>query len=228
MNWTEKVTHDRSVILFLPYQFPSLAMNGAASASNTDQSLLHHPTNDDAGPADLSGAGSTDTSHNDLQHSHNSSSPDQDPSATNATNIFPDEPSSQSSQPSSAEDAAAAESGDVTQASQVISEEHEKGDGADPDNVQAEHMLIKEEGEVLLEHVNGHIELLDNPADQGVGSSQAGYVADEGQEWITDADHELKRVKVRRHFHLFILRFCAWTLSISLLFCNDSYSGHAV
>ncbi|PPQ70709.1 hypothetical protein CVT26_014633 [Gymnopilus dilepis] len=171
-------------------------MNGAASASNTDQSLLHHPTNDDAGPADLSGAGSTDTSHNDLQHSHNSSAPDQDPSATNATNIFPDEPSSQSSQPSSAEDAAAAESGDVTQASQVISEEHEKGDGADPDNVQAEHMLIKEEGEVLLEHVNGHIELLDNPADQGVGSSQAGYVADEGQEWITDADHELKRVKV--------------------------------
>ena len=58
--------------------------------------------------------------------------------------------------------------------------------------------VIKEEGEVLLDQVNGQIELLDQPPEAMTGSNESGLqMAEDGQEWLPEGDHELKRVKVR-------------------------------
>ncbi len=57
---------------------------------------------------------------------------------------------------------------------------------------------IKEEGEVLLDPVNGQIELLDQSQDAMAGPSEsATQMAEDGQDWLSEGDHELKRVKVR-------------------------------
>jgi hypothetical protein len=57
---------------------------------------------------------------------------------------------------------------------------------------------IKEEGEVLLDPVNGQIELLDQSQEVMAGPSEsATQMAEDGQDWLSEGDHELKRVKVR-------------------------------
>jgi len=62
---------------------------------------------------------------------------------------------------------------------------------------QIEPVVIKEEGEVLLGTVNGQIELLEHTPEASVGSGDADVMVNEdAQDWIPDADHELKRVKV--------------------------------
>lgn len=57
---------------------------------------------------------------------------------------------------------------------------------------------VKEEGEATLEPVNGQIELLEHTPDT---------VVDEGQDWLPDGDHEMKRVKVSTLACFFIAVF---------------------
>ncbi|KAF8638593.1 hypothetical protein AX17_002134 [Amanita inopinata Kibby_2008] len=65
-----------------------------------------------------------------------------------------------------------------------------------PQEVQ-EQPEIKEEGEVLLEQVNGQIELLEHSPDAMASSSEsAAQLGEDGRDWLPEADHELKRVKV--------------------------------
>lgn len=83
---------------------------------------------------------------------------------------------------------------------------------------------IKEEGEVLLDTVNGQIELLDHSQEVMAGPSEPGtQMAEDGQDWLSEGDHELKRVKVRlaecrpcegSHLH----RTCSSPLSTSSTF----------
>lgn len=59
------------------------------------------------------------------------------------------------------------------------------------------HIDIKEEGEVLLDQVNGQIELLESQ-EPLAGTSESGtHMPEDGQDWLQEGDHELKRVKVR-------------------------------
>lgn len=57
--------------------------------------------------------------------------------------------------------------------------------------------IVKEEGEVPLEHVNGQIELVEHTPETAAGPGDSGgTVGDDGHDWLPDGDHELKRVKV--------------------------------
>ncbi|KAK2465946.1 hypothetical protein APHAL10511_001587 [Amanita phalloides] len=58
------------------------------------------------------------------------------------------------------------------------------------------HTTIKEEGEVLLDPVNGQIELLDQSVPVAGPSESAPHMPEDGQDWFPENDHELKRVKV--------------------------------
>lgn len=56
---------------------------------------------------------------------------------------------------------------------------------------------IKEEGEVSLDHVNGHMDMLEHAHGGYMGDGDGGGLMDDGgNDWNGDADHELKRVKV--------------------------------
>lgn len=59
-------------------------------------------------------------------------------------------------------------------------------------------LVVKEEGEVTLEHANDQIELLEHASDTIVGVGEAGVVTEDGHEWLAEGDHELKRVKVSK------------------------------
>ena len=65
-----------------------------------------------------------------------------------------------------------------------------------------EPVVIKEEGELIHGTVNGQIELLEHTPEPSVGSGDAEVMVNDSdaQDWIPDADHELKRVKVCQPF----------------------------
>lgn len=76
----------------------------------------------------------------------------------------------------------------------------------------------KDEGEALLEHTNGQIELLEGSPDV-IGSGDSNFIVEEGQDWAPDPDHELKRVKV------------SWPLSILSKFStswSNAVAHHAL
>jgi len=72
------------------------------------------------------------------------------------------------------------------------------GDIGQPDSAVGlvDQISVKDDGEVLPEHINGQIELLEDPSRGGVPSGESSLIVEESQEWIPDPDHELKRVKV--------------------------------
>ncbi|PPQ68299.1 hypothetical protein CVT25_001387 [Psilocybe cyanescens] len=170
-------------------------MNGLASASPEPQSLLQSSQNSPAGAAHTTGAGSTTIfdSQSPLQDSQ--SSIDQDPTSTSVTNIPPDELSDSTPQHPAAENPQA--EGEFVQTAEVIGVSQDKGGGTETENVEAETSIIKEEGEVLLRHVNGQIELVEHTPTHDAGLGDGGLImTDEGGEWLPESDHELKRVKV--------------------------------
>jgi protein phosphatase-4 regulatory subunit 3 len=79
-----------------------------------------------------------------------------------------------------------------------LAEERSAGStlNADQPVTLVDNIPTKDEGEVLLQHVNGQIELLEGSPDIGIGSQDSGLIVEENQEWVPDADNELKRVKV--------------------------------
>lgn len=156
-------------------------MNGVASQHSQSQSLLNSSTvSGPAGIADhISGAGSTSTSNQQaLQHS-----PHHDSTSSNDTNLTSD---SSDLEPLTT-------TVGVTEA--LLPKEQPPGDkvgeGQEP-------VVIKEEGELLHGTVNGQIELLEHTSGRSVGSGDAEVMVNDSdaQDWIPDADHELKRVKV--------------------------------
>ena len=162
-------------------------MNGIASQHSQAQSLLN--TSTISGPAGIadhnSGAGSTSISNQQvLQHSphQNSTSPDD-------TNITSDNSPLSNLEPSTT--TAAGKEGALAPKEQLP--ENKEGEVQS----QIQPVVIKEEGEVLLGTVNGQIELLEHSPEANVGSGEAEVMVNEdAQDWIPDADHELKRVKV--------------------------------
>lgn len=75
-------------------------------------------------------------------------------------------------------------------------QEDKDGDAEPEIGPQPAQHRIKEEGEVSLDHVTGQIELLEHANGGYMGPGEgSGIVADDVQEWITDSDHDLKRVK---------------------------------
>jgi hypothetical protein len=153
-------------------------MNGVASQHSQSQSLLN--TSTISGPAGIadhnSGAGSTSISNQQaLQHS-----PHQDSSPPNDTNVPSDNPSSSDPDPL------------MTTAGEPPGDKDQERQGQIVESV-----VIKEEGEVPLRTVNGQIELLEHTPEVSVGSGDAEVMVNEdARDWIPDADHELKRVKV--------------------------------
>ncbi|KAH9482349.1 hypothetical protein JR316_0004447 [Psilocybe cubensis] len=170
-------------------------MNGLASASTDPQSLLHTSTNSLAGAAHPIGAGSTTIldSHSSLQDSH--SSVDQDPAATAVANIAPDDLSHSASLHPATESPQT--EGEFVQTTEVIGVAQDKGGHSETENVEADTSIIKEDGEVLLRHVNGQIDLVEHTPTHDPGLGDGGLImTDEGGDWLPESDHELKRVKV--------------------------------
>jgi protein phosphatase 4 regulatory subunit 3 len=155
-------------------------MNGVASQNSQPQSLLN--TSTISGPAGIpdhiSGAGSTSSNQQALQHSphHDSTSP----------NVTSDSPSPSDLEPLTT-------TAGVTEA--LAPKEQPPGDKNEEEQ---EPVFIKEEAEVLHGTVNGQIELLEHTPEPNVGSGDAEVMVNDSdaQDWIPDADHELKRVKV--------------------------------
>ena len=180
-------------------------MNGVASQHSQSQSLLNASTI--SGPAGIadpnSGAGSTPISNQQaLQHS-----PHQDSSPPNDTNVPSDNPSSSDPDPL------------MTIAGEPPGDKDEEGQS------QIESVVIKEEGEVSLRTVNGQIEFLEHTPEVSVGSGDAEVMVNEdARDWIPDADHELKRVKVCQLISLCIppsdFNICS-LLTINLLRCTN-------
>jgi protein phosphatase-4 regulatory subunit 3 len=156
-------------------------MNGVASQHSQPQSLLNTSTiSGPAGTADhISGAGSTSTSNQQaLQHS-----PHHDSTSPNDTSNNPS--------PSDLEPL-------TTTAGETEALAPKEQPPGDKIGEEQEPVFIKEEGEVLHGTVNGQIELLEHTPEPNVGSSDAEVMVNDSdaQDWIPDADHELKRVKV--------------------------------
>ena len=175
---------------FLCTKRVALVMNGVASQHSQPQSLLNSSTiSGPAGIADhTSGAGSTSTSNQQaLQHS-----PHHDSTSPNDTNLTSDSPSPSGLEPLT-------KTAGVMEA--LVPEEQPPGD-----EVGEGQEVIKEEGEVVNGTVSGPVELLEHTPEPNVGSTDAEVMVNDSdaQDWIPDADHELKRVKV----------------------CHSSYSHH--
>jgi protein phosphatase-4 regulatory subunit 3 len=167
-------------------------MNGLASASSISQSLLQISENSAAGPVDTIGAGSTTTQPSESLPD-SSSSIDQHLDSTATTNIIPNVPPALETQAPAT--GAQPEGGTA----EVIDNRQDKGGAADKQATQPEPLAIKEEGGVLLESaVDGQIQLLEHTPESGVGAGEVGLIVNEEGQWVPDADHELKRVKVRK------------------------------
>jgi protein phosphatase-4 regulatory subunit 3 len=176
-------------------------MNGHASDSPEPQSLLQASNNFTASVADTTGAGSTSVSDSEAPLQDASTPIDQNLASAILTNVSPRELSV--SEPQNV--ASSAETtGEVVQTAEVLGEGQDKGGIAEVEAAQAEPLAIKQEADVSLEVVNGQIELLEHtPEATVVGTGEAGLIVQEdGQDWIPDPDHELKRVKVRKNPYL--------------------------
>ena len=163
-------------------------MNGVASQHSQSQSLLNTSIiSGSAGTTDHnSGAGSTSISNQQPSFQHSS----------HDANLTPDNPS-------------LSDSTTTAGGEQVLApQEQPPGDKDGEAQSLIEPAVIKEEGEVLLEPVNNQIELLEHTPEATVGSGDAEVMVNEdAQDWIPDADHELKRVKVCQSFSSIILLF---------------------
>ncbi|KAJ2929227.1 hypothetical protein H1R20_g7862, partial [Candolleomyces eurysporus] len=85
---------------------------------------------------------------------------------------------------------------EVAQDGRVAAQEDKDNDTEPEIGPQPAQHRIKEEGEVSLDHVNGQPELFEHASGPYLGPGDpSGVMADDGQEWIPDADHDLKRVK---------------------------------
>lgn len=171
-------------------------MNGTASQHSQPQSLLNSSTI--FGPAGIvdRSAGSTSSSNQQaLQHS-----PHHDSTSLNDTNL-----ASHSPPPSDLEPLTT--TARVTEV--LVPKEQpprvEVAEGQEP-------LGVKEEGEVLRRTVNGPLELFEHTPEASVGSGDAEVMVNDSdtQDWIPDADHELKRVKVCQSS-------CSRHLSVKLL-----------
>lgn len=170
-------------------------MTCIAGASPDSQSLLQSSHNPSPASPHTTGAGSTTISdpQSSLQDSQSSIDPETTP--TNSTNILPEQPSDSTPQSSLAENPRT--EGEFLQNAEVIDVVQDKGGGSGTENVQPDLSIVKEEGEVLLSHVNGQIELVEHTSSNDAGLGDAGMImADDSGEWLPDSDHELKRVKV--------------------------------
>jgi hypothetical protein len=206
---------------FLCTKRVALVMNGVASQHSQSQSLLNTSTiSDSAGIADhISGAGSTSTStyQQALQHS-----PHHDLTSPNDTNITSDCSSSSDLEPSTT-------TAGVTEALVPKEQGDKVGEGQE--------LVVKEERELLHGTVNGQIELLEHTPEPSVGSGDAEVMVNDSdaQDWIPDADHELKRVKVcqpsySRHLSkkiIMIMPFYLFNGKIALLLFSN-YSLHII
>lgn len=190
-------------------------MNSVASQHSQSQSLLNTPTiSGSAGIADHNpGASSTSISNQQAL---------QDSTPTNDTNLPSDNPTLSESEPSTTT---------TGRGEALVPKEQPPGDKEGEVQGQIEPVVIKEEGEVLLGTVNGQIELLEHTPEASVGSGDADVMVNEdAQDWIPDADHELKRVKVcqsscSRHFlspiffFLGILSYSLCSMTKTASFC---------
>ena len=172
-----------------------LAMDGLASHNQQDQSLLHvdqhvaatisdnHPTGSSSGSTPNSDSSPSSPS----PHLGQNSSLNNDPGMSSVVLVPPDQQTQQTTEPMIG--------------LMPLLEERSPGSAANPDQHINSISLVdntstKDEGEALLEHVNGQIELLEGSPDVSIGSGDPGLIVEESQEWVPDPDHELKRVKV--------------------------------
>ena len=169
---------------FLCIKRVALVMNGVASQHSEPQSLLNTSTvSAPAGIADhISGAGSTSTSNQQAPQP----SPHHDSTSPNDTNTTSNSPPPSDLEPLTT-------TAGVTEALALKEQPpgDKVGEGQEP-------VIVKEEGEVLHETLNRQIELLEHTPEPSVGTGDAGVMVNDSdaQDWIPDADHELKRVKV--------------------------------
>ena len=154
-------------------------MNGVASQHSQPQSLLNTLTI--SGPDHTSGAGFTTTLNQQApQHSqhHDSTSP-------NDTNQTSDSPP-----PSDLESLTTT----VGETDALVPKLHPLGD----EDGEGQPIVIKEGGEVLRGTDSSPVELSQDAPEPNVGSGDAEVMVNDSdaQDWIPEADHELKRVKV--------------------------------
>ena len=195
-------------------------MNGVASQYSQPQSLLNTSTvSGPAGIADhISGAGSTTSTSSQQAPQH---SPHHDSASPNDTNITSDSPSTSDLEPLTT-------TAGLTEALALKEQPpgDKVGEGQEP-------VVIKEEGEVLHETLNRQIELLEHTPEPSVGSGDAGVMPNDSdaQDWIPDADHELKRVKVcqpsySRHFisQVILIMPCSLCSIVKITSFSSNYS----
>ncbi|KAJ3501132.1 hypothetical protein NLJ89_g9480 [Agrocybe chaxingu] len=170
-------------------------MNGLATEQQHSQSLLQDSHTDVAAPARPNGAGSTTNSNDALSSPHDSpASTDPNPAPHSATDVSPDSLSSSTQAASNSSGTAEAA---TVQKAEVIGGSSDKGEGSGSANALSETANVKEEGELLLDSVNGRIELLEHEQEVAVGSDEGGLLgSDDGPTWIPEPENELKRVKV--------------------------------
>lgn len=171
-------------------------MNGNAAAPTHQQSLLQpttHITNSTAGDANHPGTGTT-TSKSQSEQSEDSTAPATQSPPTNSPTHESNTVISQSGQSGSGGDAGPNEQVAAQDKEQQVEAGSSQQQGADG---------IKEEGEIALEPVNGQIELVEHSPDTTAGAGDTlGAAGDDGHDWLSDGDHELKRVKVCAHHFL--------------------------
>ncbi|KAF9478406.1 DUF625-domain-containing protein [Pholiota conissans] len=170
-------------------------MNGHATDPPDPPSLLNSPENFADGAADTTGAGSTSISDSQSPLQDASTPIDQNLTSVNPANISSSEPLD--SEPHVATTSAATHE-QVIQTAEVIEKGEDKvGGSTEVEALQAEPLTDNHEADIHLETVNGQIELLEHTPDNSIITGEAGLIVqDDGQDWVPDPDHELKRVKV--------------------------------
>jgi protein phosphatase-4 regulatory subunit 3 len=180
------------VFIFCPdlvfWLFYILAMNGVAVDNSQSPSAV-------AADSPTTGTGSTIDGHSPRQDSTTTPS---DPTQTGVTDPPPFE-----STPTSTLHLASTgseerrEQNDTSSTVATIGDKGMVSGGENGRHAELE-PVVKEEGEVTLEHANNQIELLEHASDTIVGVGEAGVVTEDGHEWLAEGDHELKRVKVSK------------------------------
>jgi len=186
-----------------------LAMDGLASHYQQDQSPLHvdqhrAATISDIHPAASSSGSSTDSDSSlsePSSHLGQNSLLNSDPGVSSVVLALPDQQTPQTST-------------ETMIGLTPLVEERSTG-GVNPDQHVisiglVDNIPVKDQGEALLGHVNGQIELLEGSPDVSIGSGDSGLIVEENQEWIPDPDHELKRVKVSWPHSMFLKFSACW------------------
>jgi len=197
-------------------------MDGPAGAS-TELQLIPQPSST---PSDATGTGSTAVSDSQSSIQDSQSPIDQSLSFADPTLIFPTE--GWNSDSSDIPTVSSQTGEEVTWTAEAVGDGQDKGGGgAEMQNVASDSLVIKEEGEVLLGHVNGQIELLEHTPEHGASQGMNNFiVSEEGQDWIPNQDHELKRVKVRKFSYYSTVHLLFIFLS-PLFICMSTEIEHA-